>query len=100
MNFVKAGLAEMKDGEIKNFKLNRKEILISKINGEYYAVDNECTHMGCSLSEGTVKGNKIECPCHGSVFDLKTGKVIRGPANKPATVFDIKVYKGKLMVNL
>jgi 3-phenylpropionate/trans-cinnamate dioxygenase ferredoxin component len=100
MVFVKAGLADMKNGEIRVFKLKRKEFLISKFDNNYYAIDNECTHAGCSLSDGTVKGCEIECPCHGSVFNIKTGKVIKGPAENRAAVFEIKVYAGKLMVNL
>ena len=55
--------------------LEGKDILIAKINEEYFAIDNRCNHLGGSLVEGRLEGNSIICPKHGSVFDVKTGKV-------------------------
>ena len=53
-----------------------KKILLANINEAYYALDNTCPHMGGSLVNGNLDGFNIVCPRHGSVFDLRTGKVV------------------------
>jgi 3-phenylpropionate/trans-cinnamate dioxygenase ferredoxin subunit len=57
--------------------LNGKEILLAKIDGTYYAVDNKCTHMGGSLYDGKLEGTTIRCPRHGTAFDLTSGKAVQ-----------------------
>ncbi len=78
--------------------VNGKPILLVNLNDKYYAIGNICTHMGCPLSKGTLKGKTVECICHGSTFDLKTGKVVRGPAEKPEPSYKVKVEKGEVLI--
>ncbi|MGH7641994.1 MAG: non-heme iron oxygenase ferredoxin subunit [Candidatus Dormibacteria bacterium] len=49
-------------------------------DGGWYAIDDTCTHEDCSLSEGELSDHSVECPCHGSRFDLRTGDVLTLPA--------------------
>jgi 3-phenylpropionate/trans-cinnamate dioxygenase ferredoxin subunit len=80
LEFVKvAEISEIPIGNLKMVKLEEKEILITNIDGKYYAVGNRCTHAGGDLSKGSLDGNIITCPRHGSKFDLTTGKVVSGP---------------------
>lgn len=81
-------------------KAGKENIMIANLNGKYYAIGNICTHAGCELSDGEIKNNTIECPCHGSVFDIKTGKVMEGPAKKPEPVHKIKVEGQKIFVDV
>jgi len=53
-----------------------KEILLTKIENSYYAIDNKCTHMGGSLYDGELTGNEIICPKHHTKFDVRSGKVV------------------------
>lgn len=62
-------------------------LLIANVNGTYYAIGDVCTHMGCNLSGGILTGDSVECPCHGSVFNVKTGAVVRGPAGRPEPAY-------------
>ena len=55
-----------------------KEILLTNLDGSYYAIANKCTHAGGSLAKGSLNGSVVTCPRHGSQFDLKTGKNVRG----------------------
>ena len=55
-----------------------KEILLTNLDGSYYAIANKCTHAGGSLAKGSLDGSTVTCPRHGSQFDLKTGKAVRG----------------------
>ena len=76
MKYVKvAQSTELKSGEKKKISLDGREILLVNINNSYYAIDNKCPHMGGSLVDGKLEGSNIVCPKHGSIFDVKTGKV-------------------------
>jgi nitrite reductase/ring-hydroxylating ferredoxin subunit len=80
--------------------LNNISLLIANVNGEYYAMGDICTHMGCNISDGELKGETVECPCHGSVFNVKTGAVVNGPAGKAELSFPLTVYGDKIMVDI
>ena len=55
-----------------------RAVLLVNIQNKYYAIDNKCPHMGGSLYDGQLDGNNIVCPRHGSVFDVRTGKAVKG----------------------
>lgn len=79
MIYTRAASAdELKDGEKKKVILENNVILLAKLNGTYYALDNKCPHMGGSLADGTLSGTSIVCPRHGTAFDVRTGKVVKG----------------------
>ncbi|KYC45346.1 MAG: Sulredoxin [Candidatus Methanofastidiosum methylothiophilum] len=80
MEFMKVGkVSEIKEGSMKKYYINGKEILISNIGGKYYAINNKCTHRNGDLSSGKLEGSVVTCPKHGSKFDVTTGKLISGP---------------------
>ena len=92
MVFVKVALAkDLEPDHMVGVEARGKEIVVANLEGAYYAIGNRCTHAGCMLSDGTLKGGNVTCPCHGSVFDIRTGSVIRGPAKKPEPVFATKI---------
>ena len=62
--------------------------------GEAVAFSARCTHMGCTVKPS---GAKLQCPCHGSQFDALTGKVQKGPAEKPLADFPVKVEGGAVV---
>lgn len=78
MQYVKiAQTNEIKNGEKKKITLDNKELLLTNIQDTYYVIDNKCPHMGGSLFEGNLEGYTITCPKHGSVFDVRTGEVVK-----------------------
>ncbi len=80
MAFIKVGeTREIKMGEMKPFNIGGKEILIAGYEGDYYAIDNKCPHLGGDLSKGRLEGKTVSCPRHKSKFDITTGKCISGP---------------------
>ena len=84
-------IAEVKDllpGEMIDISQQGKSILVTNLNGTYYALGNNCTHLGCFLSKGILEEEKIHCPCLGSVFDVRTGEVLQGPAEEPEPVYE------------
>jgi len=78
MTYFKVGqTSEVRDGEKKTFSLNNKVLLITNIQGTYYAIDNKCPHMGGSLFDGNLDSFSITCPKHGTIFDVRNGEVIK-----------------------
>ena len=60
--------------------LKGKEIVLFNVDGEYFALDNLCTHEEGPLCEGEIEGHEVTCPWHGARFDIRTGEVLCDPA--------------------
>jgi nitrite reductase/ring-hydroxylating ferredoxin subunit len=90
---------DLKPNQMKPVNVNGKPVLLANIGGEYYAIGNKCTHMGCTLTNGELKGEVVQCPCHGSKFNVKTGKVVGGPAAIPEPKYKVKVENEQILVS-
>jgi nitrite reductase/ring-hydroxylating ferredoxin subunit len=106
LGFVKvAETSEIPAGRMKMVKLEGDEILIANVSGKYYAIGNLCTHRKGDLSRGTLFGNVVTCPKHGSRFDVTTGKVVSGPRVplspkiKDETKYKVKVEGNNILVS-
>jgi 3-phenylpropionate/trans-cinnamate dioxygenase ferredoxin subunit len=86
-----ASVKDVSEGNMIGVKIDKKDILVVNLNGTFHAMGNRCTHQGCLLSKGTLEEEKVTCPCHFSVFDVKTGKVLRTPAPKPEPTYEVRV---------
>ena len=69
-------------------------------DGSFYALNDVCTHEEFSLSDGELWGMDVECPQHGSRFNLQTGKVTGLPAVIPATTYPVTVEDGDVYVDV
>jgi len=69
-------------------------------NGNFYALNDVCTHEEFSLSDGELWGMDVECPQHGSRFNLQTGKVTGLPAVIAATTYPVKVEGSEVYVEV
>jgi 3-phenylpropionate/trans-cinnamate dioxygenase ferredoxin subunit len=73
------------------------EVGIARLaDGSWSAFDNSCTHEECPLADGDLEEDRIICYCHGSTFDLPSGAVLEGPAERPLTIFDVRIVDGDL----
>ena len=70
-------------GEMRVFDVAGSKVNIASVGGQLHAFDDTCTHKACSLAKGKLDGTTVTCPCHGSQFDVMTGEVLRGPAQRP-----------------
>jgi nitrite reductase/ring-hydroxylating ferredoxin subunit len=77
------GSADVVAGHMRAFEVAGTKVCVANANGHLYALDDACTHLGCSLGKGKLEGTTVTCPCHGSQFDVTSGAVIRGPATRP-----------------
>ena len=91
-DFVRvASTTEIPQGTMKKIMLGNQQVLVVNVKDKFYAIGNVCTHMGGPLDQGILEGHEVECPWHGSHFDVATGQVKRGPAARPEPVYEIKV---------
>ena len=66
-------------------------VAVANVDGALHAFGDVCTHRNCSLSEGSLEGGVVTCPCHGAArFDVATGAVVRGPAREPVPTFAVR----------
>jgi len=93
-----AEVSEVPQGTTKIVKVGGVELFVANVEGSFYAMANKCTHLGGPLGRGKLAGNIIQCPWHGSKFDVKTGAVVGGPAQKPESTFEIKVEGSSIWV--
>jgi 3-phenylpropionate/trans-cinnamate dioxygenase ferredoxin subunit len=84
---------ELAAGQARRFDVAGHRIALVRIGDEFHAVDDECSHEDYSLSEGEVWAEEcqIECPRHGSTFDLRTGEACSLPATQPVAVYPVDV---------
>jgi len=92
-----ANISELKPNGIQ-IDLDGDKILIAKLNNEIVAVSDICTHAGCFLSDGNIKENKVECPCHAGEFNLITGEALGGPVSKPVKIYDVKIDNENIFI--
>lgn len=91
---------DLEEGRPHCIEVGSKQLLLVKVRGTYYALDNLCSHAGGSLCEGSLDGEVIECPLHGSRFDVKNGNVVQGPAEQPQKTYPIQVRDGAIFVKM
>ena len=100
MALTKVGqVNDLANGTMVEATVNGKEILIANLDCHIYAIGNKCTHMGCKLSKGRMDSETVKCPCHGSVFSLKTGGIVKGPATKTEPSYKVSVQNNELWVD-
>lgn len=88
-------VTDLPQGSMKTFMVQGKPIALAHVDGEFFAVDDTCTHEQCSLgTDGALDGNVIICGCHGAQFDVTTGHVMAPPAP-----MDVRNYKTKIENN-
>ncbi|HVU12490.1 MAG TPA: non-heme iron oxygenase ferredoxin subunit [Phototrophicaceae bacterium] len=73
-------------------------VVIFNVDGQYYAVEDMCTHEEYYLSEGHLDGFSLECAKHGAQFDVRTGKVLAPPALIPVKTFQVQVVGDEVQV--
>ena len=78
----------------------RRKIALVKTDEGVFAVDDTCTHEDASLTEGFVEEATIECPRHGAVFDLKSGKALSLPATADLGCYPVRLAGGKILIGI
>ena len=72
--------------------------VVFNIDGEFLAVEDECSHESHPLSDGDVEADTVTCARHGAQFSLRTGEALSAPAVEPIAIFAVRVDNGRLQV--
>ncbi len=90
--------AALKPGMITRVMVDSAPVAVANVDGDYFAVLDECTHMGGPLHQGHLEGMDIICPWHDSCFDLRSGQATCGPATEPVRTYAVSIQGEKGVV--
>ncbi|HEX2179369.1 MAG TPA: non-heme iron oxygenase ferredoxin subunit [Actinomycetota bacterium] len=94
-----ASVGDVPPGWILKVVAGGREVALANRDGRFYALDNSCTHAGGPLAHNRLSPDcTVECSWHNSLFDVRTGEVVSGPARKPAKTYQVQVSGGKVYV--
>lgn len=98
---IKIGKAsDIADGTAKCFDCKGKTIAVFNLGGEYFAIDDACSHVDGPLSEGFIEGEEVECPWHGARFNIKTGAALCDPAEGDLAKYPVRVSGDDLEIEV
>jgi 3-phenylpropionate/trans-cinnamate dioxygenase ferredoxin subunit len=86
-----AKASDVAPGAVQVFEVDGTRIALCNVDGSFYAIADVCTHDGGPLDQGELEGDQIECPRHGALFDVKTGKALTLPAVVPVQTYPVQV---------
>ena len=89
---------ELTPGTFKCVDIDDVMVAVFNIDGEFYAIENVCSHEYAELTEGDLEGNEIVCPLHGARFDIRTGEALTPPAYEPVAKLPVRVDGGVVQV--
>jgi nitrite reductase/ring-hydroxylating ferredoxin subunit len=89
---------DLPDGGTTGVVVEGRHVLLHRSGDEVHAIDDLCSHAGGLLSRGVVTGCVVACPLHESLFDLRDGHIVRGPAHHPQPVLPARLRNGWIEV--
>jgi 3-phenylpropionate/trans-cinnamate dioxygenase ferredoxin subunit len=93
-----AEVKEIPPGSFKCVDIDDVMVAVFNLDGEYYAIENVCSHEYAELTDGELEGNEIVCPLHGARFDIRTGEALTPPAYEPVAKLPVRVDGGVVQV--
>lgn len=95
-----ATLADFGTGDRLAIVFDDRAVVLFRIGGDLYAVEDVCSHDGQPLTDGPVVGGSVECPRHGARFDLKSGQPLCMPAVEPIKVYEVRVEGENILLRV
>ena len=93
-----ARLDEIAPGETLRVAVGATLICLANVGGRIYAVSDDCPHIGGALSDGELAGCTLTCPVHLAQFDVRDGRVVRGPARDDVPTYAVRVEGDQIFV--
>jgi len=95
-----ARTSEIPPERIGVYAVGDHEVAICNLDGEFYAIDDLCTHDGGSLDQGQLDGDQVECPRHGARFDVRSGRAVQLPAFQPVETHAVRLDGDAIQVEV
>jgi 3-phenylpropionate/trans-cinnamate dioxygenase ferredoxin subunit len=93
-----ASTGEIGPGEKMTVEVDGTSLLLVNVNGEYFAIDDICTHDGGPLADGKLENGHVICPRHGARFDVRTGEALSLPAFEGVNSYEVRVEGQDILV--
>ena len=93
-----ASVDDLAEGRMKSVKAGFEQACLARVNGEFYALEEFCSHAGGALSGGALVGYEVVCPLHGARFDVRTGKQRVGPSLADQPTYPVRVDGGGVFI--
>ena len=91
----------LKSGEMECFDVNNQRVIVARVEDEFFAFEELCSHEDFPLWYGALKkGYRVECSLHGAQFDIRDGQPVFEPATKPIRTFPISIDNDTILVEL
>ena len=100
MPFHNTGQPVPDDGRMATVVIGYTRMSVANVDGRLYAFDDFCTHQRCSLSDGSLEGTTVECPCHMGTFDITTGAVVAGLPRESLRTWPVIAVDGVLQIDV
>jgi len=99
--YAVAKLVDLEDRPLTRVEVAGRPICLARLrSGEVFALSDICSHDDVELSDGELDGEDVECPAHGSLFNVRTGEVTGLPADKPVPTYPVAVVDGEVVVEI
>jgi len=95
-----ASLAEVPAGQLKLVELDGTRIVLARVGDRVYACGDTCAHQGGPLSEGKLSGNRLACPWHGWMYDVRTGQCLFPSRGAGVPSYPVRVDAGQILLDL
>ena len=92
--------SKVEDDDVVQVVINGVEVAVYRLDGEFYATEDICTHGQATLSDGVVVGDVIECPLHQGRFCIRSGQPRGGPVSVPLQTYPTKLESDRVFVQL
>jgi nitrite reductase/ring-hydroxylating ferredoxin subunit len=91
-------LIDLPEGRMSACLIGGREILICHTRDGIFALDNVCTHAYARMTEGRLRGTRLICALHGACFDVRNGRVLAPPAQRPLAAHTVRLVAGMIEV--
>jgi 3-phenylpropionate/trans-cinnamate dioxygenase ferredoxin subunit len=98
--FKVATVTDLPDPGKLTLEVEDSVVVLFRVGGRFYCIDDVCTHDGGPLGEGRLCGHAIACPRHGAQFDIRTGKPLTMPATVPTRTHEVKIEGDDVYVRI
>lgn len=93
-----AKVGELNPGEMTYVEVGDDPVCLINLGGEFFALNDVCTHQDASLSDGEIDGDKVECPLHGGAFEIRTGQPAAFPVVVATETYRVRVVGDEVQV--
>jgi len=93
-------MTALRDGQMLPVRVDGEDVLVCRVDGEFFAIANRCSHASQALHTGRLRGYEIVCPLHGARFDVRDGRCLKAPAREGVRTYRVVIDAGRVNVSI